>query len=213
MSTTNPPLQQPEFLSKATEVAIRLALFGLLGISCFFILRPFILPVVWAVIIAAAMHPTFDWLQSKLGGRAGLAAAFLALMGILIIVIPAILSATSLVESAQWLTASLNDGSLEIPAPPEEVETLPLIGKPLHECFARFAPGLTKPSPDTVLQLLDRSVVFEFHVHLFVCFCVHAGTRLQVSLPRMSEIKLTSLITPSAPSRRITPAAMPAIMA
>lgn len=126
------PEKQLDFLSKATEVTIRISLIALLAISCFAILKPFLLPVVWGVIIAAASFPAHHWLQERLGGRQGLAASLLAGLGVLVIVVPAVLSATSLVESAQWLTTGLSDGSLEVPPPPEEIASWPLIGEPLH---------------------------------------------------------------------------------
>ena len=55
--------------SNMIEVAIRLTLLLLLATWCFMIISPFILPVMWGVIIAVAIYPLFTKLKSVLGGR------------------------------------------------------------------------------------------------------------------------------------------------
>lgn len=51
------------------EAAIRIGLVALLVTWCFLIVRPFIAPVVWGIIIAVAIHPLYARLVSVLGGR------------------------------------------------------------------------------------------------------------------------------------------------
>jgi len=119
-------------LNKATEATIRIALVALLAAWCFQIVRPFILPVVWGIIIATAIFPTYRWLGRLMGGRERLAAVFLTLIGLILLIVPSLLSAGSLIESASWLFEGLRDGSLEVPLPPERIAEWPLIGEKLH---------------------------------------------------------------------------------
>jgi predicted PurR-regulated permease PerM len=121
-----------EFLSRATEATIRIAMVALLAAWCFQIVKPFIMPVVWGIIIATAIYPTYRWLARILGGRERTAAILLVLTGLILIIAPTVVSAGSLVESVQWLIAGLGDGSLEVPPPPENVATWPFIGERLH---------------------------------------------------------------------------------
>jgi len=121
-----------EFLSRATEATIRIAMVALLAAWCFQIVKPFIMPVVWGIIIATAIYPTYRWLSRILGGRERTAAILLVLTGLILIIAPTVVSAGSLVESVQWLIAGLGDGSLEVPPPPENVATWPFIGEQLH---------------------------------------------------------------------------------
>jgi len=131
-STGSPKIQQRDFVNTATEATIRIALVALLAAWCFQIVKPFILPVVWGIIIATAIFPAYRWLGRMMGGRERTAAVVLTLAGLILLVVPSALSAGSLVESAKWLTEGLRDGSLEVPLPPEHVATWPFVGDKLH---------------------------------------------------------------------------------
>ncbi len=129
-------VQEREFLNKATEATIRIALVALLAAWCFQIVRPFVLPVVWAIIIATAVFPAYRWLGRMMGGRERLAAVVLTLTGLILLIVPSLLSAGSLVENASWLSEGLRDGTLEVPLPPEHIATWPLVGEKLHGFWA-----------------------------------------------------------------------------
>ncbi|MBW2493699.1 MAG: AI-2E family transporter [Deltaproteobacteria bacterium] len=131
-SAGNREVQGREFLNKATEATIRIALVALLAAWCFQIVRPFIMPVVWAIIIATAVFPAYRRLGRMLGGRERLAAVVLVLIGLLLLIVPSVLSAGSLVENARWLSEGLSEGELEVPLPPESIASWPLIGEKLH---------------------------------------------------------------------------------
>jgi predicted PurR-regulated permease PerM len=121
-----------EFLSRATEATIRIAMVALLAVWCFQIVKAFIMPVAWGIIIATAIFPAYRRLGTLFGGRDRMAAGLLVLVGLILIVVPPVMSAGSMVESAQWLIGGLNDGSLEVPPPPEYVAAWPFIGEKLH---------------------------------------------------------------------------------
>ena len=54
---------------RAIEVTIRIGLVLLLVLWCYNIVRPFILLGLWAAILAVAVYPLFERLQSALAGR------------------------------------------------------------------------------------------------------------------------------------------------
>ena len=76
------PIADPVDLTRAIEIAIRLSLIAILVAWCFGIMRPFIIPVVWAIIIATAVNPAFCWVEAKLGGRTRSAAALFVVLGL-----------------------------------------------------------------------------------------------------------------------------------
>jgi len=131
-ATAEKQLQKREFLNKTTEATIRIALVIFIVGWCIRIISPFILPVVWGVIIATAVFPAYRWLSRLMGGRDRLAAVVLTLVGLIVLIAPSLVSAGSLVSSAGWLVESLRDGSLEVPLPPERIADWPLIGEKLH---------------------------------------------------------------------------------
>ena len=64
------------------EAAIRLGLLLLLATWCFLIVSPFVLPIMWGIIIAVAVFPLFAKLKSALGGRNKLAATVYTLVAV-----------------------------------------------------------------------------------------------------------------------------------
>ena len=62
------------FLRRAIETTIRIGVVALLAAWCFQITMPFIIPIVWGIIIATAVYPGFRLLESALGERRRLAA-------------------------------------------------------------------------------------------------------------------------------------------
>ena len=126
------------FTSRALEAAIRIGLLVVLVAWCFEIVRPFIVPVVWGVIIAVAAYPGYRRLRSAMGGRGGIAAALFTLVALLLVIAPMLLLTGTLVDSAKVLAQDLSDGALTIPPPSEGVATWPVIGEELDR-FWRLA--------------------------------------------------------------------------
>jgi predicted PurR-regulated permease PerM len=131
-----PPLPDAEgkqFVARALEAAIRIGLVVLLAGWCLEIVRPFIIPLIWGIIIAIASYPVYRWLQAALGSRSVLAAAAFALIALAGLIVPAVLLAGTLVETAQALAADLSRGTIKVPPPPESVALWPVVGKPLQQ--------------------------------------------------------------------------------
>jgi uncharacterized membrane protein len=106
---------------RAVEAAIRIGLVALLVAWCFQIVRPFIVPFVWGIIIAVAVHPGYRRLEAALGNRRTIAATLFTLLMLILLIGPTVMLAGTLVESAQGFAADLIDGTLSIPAPPVSV--------------------------------------------------------------------------------------------
>jgi predicted PurR-regulated permease PerM len=124
------------FLNKAIEAAIRIVIIAALAFWSFQIFQPFLRPVVWGVIIAIATYPIFAWLNDKLGGRSRLSATLFTLLALAILITPTVILSTSLIESAQALSAGLRQGSLSVPPPAQSVAGWPVIGERLYEIWS-----------------------------------------------------------------------------
>jgi predicted PurR-regulated permease PerM len=132
MNSTKAMEIDPDVLTRAVEVTIRLGLIGILVAWCFGITRPFIIPVVWGIIIATAVYPAFQWVEGRIGGRTRSAATLFVLLGFALLAAPALMFSGSLIESAQWLATGLQSGTLEVPPPPVSVADWPVIGEPVN---------------------------------------------------------------------------------
>ena len=119
------------FLRRALEATIHIGLILLLAAWCFQIVQPFIIPVVWGIIIATATYPAYRWLEDALGGRRGIAATLFTLFMMVILITPTVKLAATLVNGTSLLSGYLGSESLSIPPPPQSVAGWPIIGEPL----------------------------------------------------------------------------------
>ena len=131
------------FNRRAIEAAIRIGLVFLLVLWCFNIVRPFILVVLWGAILAAAVYPLFEKLQSMLGGRKKLAATLMTLIALAMLVTPSVMISESAIENSQKLAQQMKEGTLRIPPPSDEVQTWPLVGENLHNAWSLASSNLS----------------------------------------------------------------------
>lgn len=149
--TQSPEITPPESMQgKVTETFIRIGVLALIGIWCFQILQPFIIPVVWASIIAVAIHPLYDKLVIVLRGRDKLAATLVTILFLALLLAPTIMLTKVLVENVATLAHQFRDGQLAIPLPPESVKTWPLIGDSVAQIWNLAATNFTE-----VLKLIQ----------------------------------------------------------
>jgi predicted PurR-regulated permease PerM len=137
----------------ALEASVHIGLAILLVTACLLILRPFVLLLVWGIIIAVSAYPSFRRLEAKLAGRATLSAVIFSLALLALLVVPVLLLAGTLVEGVQSFAARFKEGTLLIPPPPASVQHWPIIGatvnsvwdlasKDLSQALKSFAPQI-----------------------------------------------------------------------
>ena len=127
---------------KLLDVLIQAGLIGALVVLCFQIFSPFLTLMLWAVILAVTLYPLHQIIARKLGGRQGWAATLLVLSGILLIVVPIFLLASSLADSIVSFLQGMRDNTLVIPPPPDAVAGWPIVGKKLHAAWQLAATDL-----------------------------------------------------------------------
>jgi predicted PurR-regulated permease PerM len=138
------------FVSNALEATIRIGLLVLLAAWCFEIVRPFIIPVAWGIIIAVGTYPAFLSLARRLGGRPRLAATLIAVLGLVLLLVPTLLLGGTLIDSVHGLAAGFKEGMIAVPPPPS-VKTWPVVGETLdafwRQASDNLATTLTKFAP------------------------------------------------------------------
>lgn len=119
--------------AQAIEAALRIGLLGGLLLWCFYIVRPFIEPLVWGGIIAAAIYPVFTAFRDHLmGGRNAAAAVIFTLIAFFLLLVPTLELGQSMFESAAGLASRLQSGEFAVPPPPEQVRGWPLVGERIY---------------------------------------------------------------------------------
>lgn len=146
---------------RTLELLIRVGAVVLLAAWCIQIVLPFLGAVVWGLVIAIASAGGYRRLEAALAGRSALAAVFFALLALTGLVVPAVLLTDSLIDGARVLSEELRGGALEIPPPPADVRSWPLVGVPVYE-FWQLASGsleaaLARLAPQ--LEVLSRALL------------------------------------------------------
>jgi len=119
-------------MSGLLDVLIRAGLILALVMLCYQVFAPFLNLMIWALILAVALYPLHQYLAAKIGGKQGLAATIVALLGITLIIVPTAVLMSSLGDSVHQLIIDVEEGTLEIPAPREAVAGWPLVGEKLY---------------------------------------------------------------------------------
>jgi predicted PurR-regulated permease PerM len=136
MNTQHTNQNDANALERTLTLLVRIGvIFGLLA-WCFLILKPFLMILLWGMIIAVAIYPAHDWLRKKFGDRPMLSAILLTLLMLLVILLPFFFLGQTLYDSVGYLKGLVEGGSLAIPAPPESVKSWPLIGNTVFNLWA-----------------------------------------------------------------------------
>jgi predicted PurR-regulated permease PerM len=123
--------------SRVMDVFIRIGMVLVLALLCYRALSPFLNCLAWSLILAVALYPLHDAVARKVGGRHGLAATLIAILGLALIVAPSAVLMSSLGDSVHQFIRSVQTNSLEIPAPSESVATWPVVGPQLYAMWSQ----------------------------------------------------------------------------
>jgi predicted PurR-regulated permease PerM len=182
MTTPPRPLDLPRILLAVLALAVLI-----LGTA--WVMRPFLLALIWAAMIAVSTWPILLWLQRRLGGRRGPAAAVMVLVLLLFLVVPLYLGISTIVENSDRMV-ELVKGGLErpLPEPPGWLRSLPLVGTRLEAKWLALSaaePGslgaqLAPYGRDALRFILDRAgslggTVVQFLLTVIICGILYTG--------------------------------------
>jgi predicted PurR-regulated permease PerM len=143
------PVLERRLSARLIDVFIRACLILALAILCYDIFSPFVSLMAWALILAVSLYPAHQMFARRLGGRDGLAAVLLVLLGIVVIVAPTTVLAMALGDSIQGFADRLGDHSLQVPEPPASVAAWPVVGAKAHALWSQAHSDL----PSLVMSL------------------------------------------------------------
>ncbi len=121
--------------NNVVDAVIKIVVLAVMVIWTFFLIKPFLIPVIWGIILAVAVEPFITKVARMMGGRKSLVSGFFVLMVIAALIIPSAMLAISSVDTIQELTESMESRSLVIPPPPETVADWPVIGDSVHKTW------------------------------------------------------------------------------
>ncbi len=145
------------------DVLIRAGLILALAMLCYQVFAPFLTLMVWALILAVALYPMHQYLAARIGGKQGLAATIVVLLGVTLIIVPTAVLMSSLGDSVHQLINDVQEGTLEIPAPRESIATWPIVGEKLYAFWSAAytdLPALIKSLQPKIGDLAKTAVGF-----------------------------------------------------
>lgn len=121
--------------SRVINRLIRIGFLMLLVTISLIILAPFMIILIWGIIIALALFPLFKKSVIAFGNHKNLTAILFTLAGLMIIIIPSFMLIESSASGYQNLQTAFKEGRLTIPPPTENVKEWPLIGEHLYSTW------------------------------------------------------------------------------
>jgi predicted PurR-regulated permease PerM len=114
------------------HITLTVLFIGILIASTFWVLRPFLMAIIWAGLIVVATWPALVKLQALLGGRRGLAVTVMTLAILFIVLIPITAAVLAIVDNVEVISERVRSIASSIPVtPPEWLQRIPLAGQKL----------------------------------------------------------------------------------
>jgi predicted PurR-regulated permease PerM len=135
MENINQQLDNEAYYTRVISAALRIGFIALLFILSYLILKPFIMLVMWSIIIAVGIYPIFKKFAALLGNREKLASTLITLFALTFLIVPSYYLMESAVESVQNFAVQLEEGTFKVPPPAENVAEWPVIGKPVYDAW------------------------------------------------------------------------------
>jgi predicted PurR-regulated permease PerM len=136
----NPPSEDRNRAADRYDTLAQVVLVVALLIGCWLVLRPFIVTIIFATVIAASTWPAFRWLRGRLGNRSGYAALIACVIVTLTLAMPVALAFNSAADGLQWalglIHGRISAGPIGAPA---WFAQIPVVGDQLTEYWNRLA--------------------------------------------------------------------------
>jgi predicted PurR-regulated permease PerM len=123
-----------------THTTLAVLFIAILIASTFWILRPFLISIIWALLIVVATWPVLLKLQARLSGRRGFAVTVMTVALLLIVFVPLTLAVLTILHNAEDISGRIKSlVALTVPPPPEWLEGIPFAGGKLYVRWQEFA--------------------------------------------------------------------------
>lgn len=139
------------------ETILQLGLVFLILGFCFKLLLPFMMPILWAIILAITLFPIFNFLQKKLKGRKNLASVIIIVTILALIIVPTVTFFNSVTTTLFDLKAGVEDGSIKVAAPGQNIKDWPLIGDKAYDFLYSLSTDLDKGLLEYKAQIVEVS--------------------------------------------------------
>ncbi len=173
-------------VQQSINTGLRLGFITLIFVISYLVLKPFIAPLLWGIIISISVFPLHVRLSKALGNKIKLSAIIIVVVSItLLVIVPSVLFTASTYDTVQNISKEMESGNLSIPPPNKAVESWPIIGEPIYSTWklaakslssvvVMFEPQLKKLAP----KILIAATSFATTIFLFIIAIIFSGAIL-----------------------------------
>ena len=154
---------EQRIVARVMDAFVRIGLVLVLAFFCYRALAPFLTLLIWGLILAVTLYPLHDVVARKMGGRHGLAATLIVMLGLALIVAPSAVLMSSLGDSVHQFARNVQSNSLQVPAPSESVATWPFVGPKLYAMWSQAhadLPALVKSMQPKIGDIAKSVLAF-----------------------------------------------------
>jgi predicted PurR-regulated permease PerM len=153
-------MKKNEIVGVAFEILIKALLLGIVLFYAYSILKPFLIPVLWGVILAVAFFPLVVKLQTLTKLSRMKVVVLLIGFSVALLLVPTYLLSESAVLSVKDVVLSLKEGTLTIPLPQEKIKEWPLVGNALYDLLTQLSTNLK----GTLLEFKPQITAFSSQI-------------------------------------------------
>ena len=135
MESKEKQMDNEAYFERVISASIRIGFVAFLFFLSYIIIKPFLLMVVWGIIIAVGIYPLFQKLSKLLGNKDKLASTIITLTALALIIAPSVLMLDSTITSVQNVAAKYEAGNFVVPPPSNNIAEWPVFGKPIYEIW------------------------------------------------------------------------------
>jgi predicted PurR-regulated permease PerM len=144
---------------KVIETVLTLILVFLVLAVCIMIISPFLISILWAVIIAIAVFPVYNSMVRKMKGRRIFPAILVTFLMLAFIFIPVILFVHSATKNIEIISAYLHSGQVNVTTPSLKIKSIPLVGEEAYNYLLSFSENMEAAFQKYYPQILNASKV------------------------------------------------------
>lgn len=139
------------------DAMIRIGLIAALTFYCVQVFSPFLIIMLWGLILAIMLYPLHQILANRMGDRQGRASTLLVVALCVLLVVPSVIFGNSLVGHIQGIHTAVTNNELTIEKPGPKVAEWPIIGKRVYTAWSKASDNLPEFLDDYKEQLRDLS--------------------------------------------------------
>jgi len=118
--------------SDLTRITLQILCIGILITATFWIMRPFLLSLIWAVMIVVATWPLMLKVETWLWSKRGLAVATMTIAMLILFIVPFTLAIVAIIENADGIANWVTSFSTQtLPPLPGWLSGIPVVGPKL----------------------------------------------------------------------------------